>query len=161
MTADDEQRRTEARLDYESLTADASERLKMQAEIAQAIFRGLTLVNGGAIIALFTFIGNSELTYDATNIWWAFGCFVLGLASTLVAIMAAFRSQSCYMKSSQYEAWDKQRLMLNLPLRNPGPRDYLAEYRSGEIAEYVAIGTVSIALIAFVIGSAFALTGVL
>jgi hypothetical protein len=157
----EEQRQTEARLDYENLTADAADRLRLQGEMAQAIFRGLTLVNGGAIIALFTFIGNSESEFDATKIWWAFGCFVSGLALTLVALMAAFRSQSCYMKSSQYEASDNQRVWLNLPPRNASSPNHRTEYRLGEIAEYVAMGAVGSAFMAFVIGSGFALTGVL
>lgn len=161
LTSRHEQRQTEARLDYENLTADVADRLKLQGELAQAIFRGLTLVNGGAIIALFTFVGNSEHEFDATRIWWAFGSFVAGLALTLLAVMAAFRSQSCYMKSSQYEAWDNQRAWLDLPPRKDGGNDYRKEYRLGEIAEYVAIGAVACGLIAFVIGSGFALTGVL
>jgi hypothetical protein len=157
----EEQISSEARLDYESLVSDAAERLRLQADFAQAIFRGLTLVNGGAIVALFTFIGNSKLTFDATRIWWAFGCFVCGLVLNLIATMAAFHSQSCYMKSSQYQAWDNQRVMLKLPKQVVKGRSYLAEYRRGEIAEYVAMGAVALGLFAFIVGSAFALMGVL
>lgn len=66
--------RERARLHYEELRADAADRIKYQVEYRHAALRGLTIVNGGAIIALFTFIGNDRsavLHLNPTMIWWA------------------------------------------------------------------------------------------
>jgi hypothetical protein len=161
MTPEENQKCSEARLDYENLMADAAERVKFQAEFAHAIFRGLMLVNGGAIVALFTFIGNSTRSFDPSKIWWAFGLFVVGLVCTLVAMIAAFFSQSFYMKSSLYQAWTNQRVMLSMPHVDGGKHDHVAEYRRGERAEFGAVVFVGLALAAFFVGSGFALSAVL
>lgn len=70
---DQERRRAIARHDYEDFKAETAERLKLQAEMAHAALKGLTLANGGAIVALFTFLGNSRSAVDRGDLWWAFG----------------------------------------------------------------------------------------
>ena len=60
-------------MDYEASTAHASERLRFQQETAVAAIKSLTLVNGGAILALLTFIGNSPAKYNVGDLEKAFG----------------------------------------------------------------------------------------
>ena len=58
-----------AKLDYEHFKADALGRFNSVDEFARGALRGLTLGNGGAIVALFTFIGNEGAMghYDSVN----------------------------------------------------------------------------------------------
>lgn len=155
---DDESRRREiARLDYEFFKGEISERLKFQVEFAHAVLRGLTLTNGGAIVALFTFIGNSGADFDRQLIWWAFGLFSLGLVLTLVSSTGAFFSQSFYMKSTVSQLWNAQVDMLG----GKGEFDYKTEYRKGEWSEAIGIAAGLLAIGLFIVGAGFALAGVL
>ena len=54
--SDDERRVLEQEL--AAATSDAADRVRNQVAIAQELLRSLLLANGGAIVALFTFVGN-------------------------------------------------------------------------------------------------------
>jgi hypothetical protein len=147
-----------AELDFELAKVDASERLKFQSDFAQAAWRLLTLVNGGAIVALFTFIGNAKPAIDHGLIWSSFVCFCAGLAFCALSIGAGFFAQAYYMKSNISVAWNKQAEMHGYA---PAYTDVQkSEERTGEIAEYVGIGCAALSLISFIAGAACALSGV-
>lgn len=152
----EEYRRAIAKHDYEDYKAEVAERLKLQAEFAHAALKGLTFANGGAIVALFTFIGNSEAQVERSDLWWAFALFGLGLASTLVAYVSGFFSQGFYMQATQEQAWNAQEDMLG----GQGSRDFKVNYRRGELIEYLGVGAAISSVIAFIIGAGFALSGV-
>lgn len=153
-------KRETARLDHEALQKDAELRLGYQVEFSHNALKALTLANGGAIVALFTLLGNvdnARLAVDAGLIWWAFAAFTSGLVCTFVASFGAFFSQSFYMLSSQQEAWEKQAEMLGAESKY----DHLAEYQKGEKAEFVGIVAAILSLILFAFGGGFALASVL
>jgi len=150
-----------AKLEYASLTAEASDRLRFQFEFAQSGIRGLTIANGGALIALFTFIGNvgrdGAVSYNSTAIWWAFGWFVVGLVCALIATMAAFFSQMWFFYSTKREAWNAQaRIIGAKEAEDPAPDMLRGQWAFGFGLFVLAIGTV-----AFAVGAAVALSGVL
>jgi hypothetical protein len=72
---------------------ESSDRLKYQMELAHGVLRNLLLVNGGAIVALFTFIGDTDRAYEPRGIWWAFTCFAAALVATLVASILGYFPQ--------------------------------------------------------------------
>ena len=159
MMSPEDQAREIAKLDYEMSKADVADRVKFQTEFAHSVLRGLTLGNGGAIVALFTFIGNNDGTpgYDASLIWWAFAAFLIGLFATFSTAFAAFFSQGFYMRSSASEGWTSQSQMFG----GNETWDHKADYRRGEFAERIGIGAAFLGLLSFAVGSAFALAGVI
>lgn len=158
----DEQKREIARLDYEILKADAAERLKYQVEFGQSIFRGLLLINGGAIIALFTFIANivgkPGMAIAVGRLWWAFSFFTAGLIFTILATIAAFYSQLFFAHTGMREAWSKQAEMVGA---EKSGFDSQTPFAQGQLALIGVITSVFIALAAFIVGAGFALHGVL
>jgi hypothetical protein len=146
-----------ASLEYEEHKAEAAERLRFSAELAQSALRGLMIANGGAIVALFTFIGNSSANFEAEAIWRAFGFFVAGLSLTLLATGLGFAARSLYFRYAVALARNAQAEMHLLPPKE----DTLFDYRWGNRAENAAIGSAALALIAFMIGCGNALHGVL
>lgn len=159
MTQPEDPRTAIARQDYELVLTDINERLRLQGEFSLAAFRGLTLANGGAIVALFTFIGNSHEGYDSLRIWLAFGCFVAGLALTLASTMIAFIAQSYFMKHGVSTLWEIQGIIHSKPVDYGKAKK--REMMVGNIAEGIAVGAAVLALLSFVSGAAFALAGVL
>lgn len=158
MSAEDLNREN-ARLNYEAMTADAMKRIEYQVAFAENALKGLMLVNGGAIVALFTFIGNTgSLAPDTNKLWWAFGSFAGGLVFTLIAYFGACLSQGYFYQTSQAEAWNFQSRMVE---GRWGTNDHIGPFNRGLRAE--AAGTVSaaLALLAFLAGAIFALLGVM
>lgn len=153
----EEQARQIASLDYEDQKAEVAERLRFQSELAHAALRGLTLTNGGAVVALFTFIGNSAAAFDRTMVWWAFGLFLGGLFCTLSATVAGYFAQGSYMQATQFDAWTSQSRMVGGSDRWPAERTR----KVGWIVEVVGVTAALLALLAFGAGSWCALAGVL
>lgn len=154
-----------AKLDYENLKQEAVDRLKFQVEYSQGIMRALTLVNGGAIVALFTFIGSlgadGAVTYQPVWIWWAFAAFAAGLTLSILSGFGAFFSQYWFAMATTNEMWMKQVEMLG---GIPDP-EFLAgrdrEFARGNWAIGFGVLAACLSLAAFVTGSWLALKGVL
>jgi hypothetical protein len=63
-------------------------------DFALLTLRTLSIVNGGALIGMLTFIGNFPAFADAGSpIWWSFILFGGGLAFTLASMLYAYLSQ--------------------------------------------------------------------
>lgn len=157
----EEKKREIARLDYQALIADAADRLKHQVDLAQATIRSLTLINGGAIVALFTFIGNLDangaLLVDPPQIKRAFLAFAFGLMFAMASSFGAFLSQYWYALTSQIEAWHRQAAIFD----QTSDRDLSDPVRRGSLALAVAVASSIASLICFGIGSWLSLLGVL
>lgn len=83
---------------------ETAERLRYSTEYAQAGLKGLFLSNGAAIIALLTFIGNTNSMFEPRALWWAFVWFSLGLTSVLGSYISAYLSQAILMNASYGES---------------------------------------------------------
>lgn len=81
------------------------ERIRVQALLAEKLLAALMLVNGGAIIGLFTFIGSAgaQLSLNTVLIWWGFAAFIVGLLAALSAFVCAFLSQHHYTHACHHE----------------------------------------------------------
>ncbi|WP_010186020.1 hypothetical protein [Sphingomonas sp. PAMC 26605] len=149
-----------ARLDYEAAIADASERVKYQVALVDRGLQSLMLINGGALVALFTLLGSKAPPhFDARLLWYAFGFFALGLAMTLLANLSAFLSQAAFYAVSMMEAWDAQRAIGGLAAERT--TDMHRAHRGGLHAQYAGVATAALALFAFVLGCGLAFAGVL
>lgn len=145
-------------IDRETAASEMLERLRFQVAFAQKALAALVLVNGGAIIGMFTLIGtiaghaDTHLALSGGRLWQAFAAFVAGLAFSLFAYLGAFLSQGFYYVVAALE-------MDGIDPDEPDPRTI--EHMRGQTAEWVAISAATLSLILFVIGSGLALASVL
>src|SRR5690242_19738278 len=147
-----------AALDYDLAKADLLERLKFQASFAEIAWRSLTLVNGGAIVALLTFVGNAKPDVNANWLWDAFVAFCFGLAFCIASILTGFLAQAYFMKSTISNAWNFQAQM-----HGHQPRyttEALGELCIGNIFEGIAVAAAVLSLVAFVIGAGFSVSAI-
>ena len=154
-----------AEQDYTVAVADASERVRLQGSIADAGMKALVLANGGAMIALFTFVGNvltrvGPSPFSAGKLWLAFAFFVAGLVAALACYVFAFLSQDRFYAQAMHETWRQQRVMETLAKEGPSETE-LKLFGLGQA--YYGLGLLAsvISVAAFAAGCGFALAGVL
>lgn len=146
--------------------ADAAERVRFQASFAEKMLNALMLANGGAIVGLFTFIGNvagkkdAPIHINATPLWVAFACFVIGLALTLGAHVLAFLSQQMfyYQAMEEVERYDRTLAMNELQVDRSAE---LANNAKGLRYYGIGIAMAVAGVILFVCGAGCALFGLL
>jgi hypothetical protein len=151
-----------AKLDHAEHVAELAERRSYQLQLATMVLRGLTLANGGAIVALFTFLGNggSAMHVRTQQIWIAFALFVAGLTFTIFAAFCGFLAQLLFGVATQYQAWGDQDAMLGDDgSRHAGKAK--PAHKSGTLLQNIGIGIALVSLFCFALGSGFALAGVL
>ncbi|MBO9518366.1 MAG: hypothetical protein J7493_09890 [Porphyrobacter sp.] len=132
---------------------EVRDRLNFQLGLAQSTLRNLMLVNGGALVALLTFIGNSD-SYDRTGIFKASNCFSIGLGLVLTAYFAAFWSQLAHGKDALEKARNELAGQGNADGRAPGLED---SEISGKHRQRLATLLAVLSLVAFVAGSYLAM----
>ncbi len=141
------------RQDYEAQTAEALARIQYQVDYSQTLLNALMVGNGGSIIALLTFIGNTGSKVEPAKMQSAFVFYAGGLALVFVAYMAAFFSQFFMYNAAQHMAWNAQ-------ARAQGrTTDYnvIVEGRRGNISIATGVVACLLSLAAFVAGSVSAL----
>ncbi len=74
----------------------AANRFRSAADFARLGLQSALIANGGALVAMLTFLGNTELDVGGCGLWIGFGSFTLGLLAALVATLLAYRTQSAY-----------------------------------------------------------------
>lgn len=95
--------------------------------------KSLILVNGGAVLALLTFIGNRVRAETPECFTWAFGAYLLGVGLALVCVLLAYIFQSVELETQ------KKKLAIALRL--------------------AAIVVAVLSLISFVTGSVYSIYG--
>lgn len=145
--------------DYERYSAEEAQRLGFQHDFAQAALKSSVLVNGGAIVALFTFLGNDKAVLDPDWLFWSFGCFAFALACGLAAYLGAFLSQGFYMNFIAYRATQSRNAMGSIPDEEGHGAKERRQEALGDIAIRFAVGACVLSLSGFVAGSLCALLG--
>jgi hypothetical protein len=146
--------------DADRFHQDAIARLPLATDIALSALKALMLINGGAIVALFTFIGNTQPErYDLVSLKAAFWWYIVGLGATTAANIGGYVCQSYYFQASVSQSWNAQ-------ARQHGTEEKWKaaanrETVIGSAAEWTALAAVTLALSAFGAGSWRALDGVL
>lgn len=145
---------------------DAGDRIRFQATFAEKLLNALLVANGGAIIGLFTFVGNligkaaSPIRLAPSALWIAFACFVLGLSLALAAHIFAFLSQQEFYYQAMEEIAHRERALI----QDEPQVDRTRERRFNEMgARRYAHGILVAAgsIILFVIGCGAALYGLI
>ncbi len=148
-----------------SSTNDAAERVKNQLAMAQEALKALLIANGGAMVALFTFIGNvlakaPATKFDAHILRWAFGLFVAGFVADLIAYVLGFLSQDRFYKQAIAEV---ERLSRSILADEPD-RDQTKEAQllaRGQVFYLAGIAMAVLSVACFAVGCGFALSGAL
>ena len=146
-----------ARMDYESHIKDASDRTKFQHETGLAANRSIMVANGGAIVALLTFVGNRQAVYDASSLRDAFVLFGVGIATTLLSFLTVYIAQEWHSINDTNIAWDFQRDM-------EGEERIYQKPRHGKIGwalMVIAAALSLIGVIVFGVGAWLAIDGIL
>lgn len=118
MTKMIERQRDSWRTERQAAVDDAAERVRFQASLAEKLLHALLIAHGGAIIGLFTFIGNLVAPADGPVhvsigfVWGAFACFVAGVALALASYIFAFMSQHHFYLQAVSEARRADRALL-------------------------------------------------
>jgi hypothetical protein len=158
--------RREAQHDIDFARSEAIERLKNQMTFADAALKALLFANGGALVALFTFIGNAigkgatAALFDGRQLWVAFACFVTGLTLALVCHLFAFLSQARFYNQALEELWRNQRVLRSGEVE-PNSAGEIAAWRRGTHYFIAGIAFAIFSMTAFATGCGFALAGVL
>lgn len=149
-------RRSMAEDDFNVYFDDASARLGHAVSLGQGTVRSLFLVNGGAIIALLTLVGNASATVENRALFYAFVWFGVGLFLALLASLAFPLSQMFYMQSSNTEGWKAQAEKHGQEYPESGDRDDVR----GEILLTSTIVLAFLSIVFFIIGSFVALDAI-
>jgi hypothetical protein len=145
------------RLEAEYQARELIHRLEVQNQLGQAALRSMVLVNGGAIIGLLTFIGNTSSVVSAGHLKFGMVLFGIGLLLALLAHFGAYFSQAEFMNVAAHRALEAQARMVERDLAQPD-RDHM---RKGDVYLCSAIGALLLSLLAFGGGSWAALNGIL
>ena len=88
----------EYNLEIEKLKFDQSNTmLNWMGVLAKSLFTTLIMINGGAIISLLTFLGNSKFITHVDKLWFAaIGSFCLGIVFTITSMSCAFFAQKIF-----------------------------------------------------------------
>ncbi|MBW8295380.1 hypothetical protein [Sphingopyxis sp.] len=142
--------------DYEAQSAEALARLQYQVDYSKALLSALTIGNGGAIIALLTFIGNTGSKVDPASMQGAFGVYGTGLACVLVAYACGFFTQLYFYNVCQMQAWNGQAEALG----TTGQNEFEADMKKGNFALVAGIVAAIASLACFVGASLMALNAI-
>jgi hypothetical protein len=130
----------------EWLLEDSAKRHQYQHEFSLAGFKTLILLNGGAIISLLTYIGNSDDKRMTDPLSSAFIWYVCGLVTVMLAYLAAYASQGAFLSATATEAFKR----LKLPEGDESPQKHVT---MGTLAIVAGVILCVVSLIAFVAGS--------
>jgi hypothetical protein len=119
--------------------------------------RSLVLLNGGAIVSLFTVLGHvSDLSITQARLWGAFVSYAIGLAAVIIAILFGFLSQNEFMLFDYTSA-----ARMYWEITQQVSQEHIdKDVNFGQKNWLTAIGFSVASLALFVIGSGFALSAV-
>lgn len=132
---------------------DATDRLRFQQEFSIQGFKTLILINGGAVIALLTYAGNSKGSLSAPIFQWAFAGYIGGLTSAVLAYLTAYLGQAYIMRHSAAAALAEMEA-LELDPAMQTRREARANLFIG-----LGVGLCMLSLIGFIGGSVAAMLG--
>lgn len=136
------------------LYAVAAARFASAGDFAQIGMRSAIIANGGALIAMLAFLGNSHRSPEGLPLWLSFGFFVTGLLCALMTVLFGYVTQAEF---GRQEAAGSDKIYFHLL----GEEDKAAEQdtaeskhmESGGVLERWAIGFYVAALALFVAGA--------
>ncbi len=149
-----------AKHDYEAHRVESDDRIRYQVDFAKSLLQNRLLVNGGAIVALLTFIGNAKKSIDFNCLWYGFAGFSFGIVCALIAYFGAFFSQLHFMSVTVYQMHNAQHRMYGS--EEPYTDQELKRgSRNGDFWLWLGVVLASLSLAGFIAGAFYALDGIL
>ena len=132
------------------------ERLRIGSQIALASLQGLLLLNGGAVVALFSLVAQGSGSAFVRHlyfptIWWALASFAAGMISIIIAFVAGYLSQEIIARVELVDAANIFLSLSNEPLHGDVPHEWASRLLN------IGIVAASMSAFAFIIGSGFGL----
>ncbi|WP_156500533.1 hypothetical protein [Croceicoccus bisphenolivorans] len=149
--------RQQALQNFETYTSEAADHLRWQTETSQSSLKNLTLANGGAVIAILSFIGNRNPQFNEQQLWIAIALFVSGLGCALLGYILADRSHSYFYSFAKASAWFEQAKANGLKLQEPNKNDLLAGNRFMRASASASFFSLS----GFIVGAAAAISSLI
>lgn len=137
------------------------QRTEFVQQFAHSGLKTIVLLNGGAVVALFTLLGNldkpaiDKLALDETSLRQAFAWFIGGLVAAAAAHLLAYITQELYTAGHTRDAAEIYHTLSNKPGQPPSGRRY---FTCGLAVTLVAIGAVIFSVTCFGIGAFAALS---
>jgi len=165
----DPQRMHERRLELTKIRASHLYEITRDSERAVIAFatlglKSLLLANGGALVALLTFLGNVQGFPSArVAIWWAFALFVAGLFLALISVVFAYFAQSSvsFQTNAGAEGMFFHECRGQERLKDENFKDAASHHGVGNAMRTVAIVSAFLSAIAFAAGSGFGLAALM
>ena len=143
---------------YEDELADSARRLEYATGFARGGLQALTIINGGALVALFTLVGGeARLHFDFGALWITFAVFAVGLTANIASYLCAYLCQNYYYLVA-YEQADRARALAFGAA--PEQDSITANHANGVWAQLGAILAAIVALACFIGGCGTALYAV-
>jgi hypothetical protein len=152
---DMERRDAVNRIWLESHLKGADDRSKLVADIGLNAIRSLFLVNGGAIVALLTFLGTGRGPLGSVMLQVAFRDFVTGLALTLLASGIAWIGQQLFSQSE----YDKASAVYLAVINKEPEKPISNHYTGGLILQIITAVLATGGLLFFCLGAFDAMAG--
>ncbi|MBV7265999.1 hypothetical protein [Erythrobacter ani] len=147
-----EEQKQVARDEGERWWNSAHDRLRFSVEYAQAGIKSLFLANGGGIVSLLTFAGNTKAIVEPDALFWSFIWFGIGCFAALVIYIAGYESQG-YVMQAEYER-SRQALSDSLELErvfDPSPHEHKS-HRAERLGFVAALVSLSMFLLGALVG---------
>ncbi len=165
----DPQRMHERRLELTKIRASHLYEGSRDSEHAVIAFatlglKSLLLANGGALVALLTFLGSVQTFPSAkVAIWWAFALFVAGLFLALISVVFAYFAQSSvsFQTNAGAEGMFFHEYRGQDQLKEENFKDAASHHGIGNALRTTAIVTAFLSAIAFATGSGFGLAALM
>lgn len=139
------------------LSEDARLRGRQVVDLALLGLRSLLLLNGGAVVSLFTVLGHlSDLTIAQVRLWVAFGSYAFGLVAVLLATLLGFLAENEFMQEDFLRAARTYFEAAGMQPRSDISYRVVEGKRMWTIAVIFAVLSLGL----FVLGSGFALSAV-
>lgn len=148
-----------AKIRYERHLHGAIDRSRAVIDFALLGLRGLTIINGGALIGLVTFLGHVESARhaQAVPLWWAYALFVFGLFLSFIAILGSYLAQTYFNWNEMSEAERAGLQALGRDYGEDDGKNSRQQWEDGNKARTVAIVCAIGSILAFCIGAFCAL----
>ena len=146
-----------AKIDCEASITQATDRMRFQHEIGIAVIRSILWSNGGSIVALLTFIGNNQASYDKSDLRNAFIAYAVGIGAALLSFHISYIGQEWLSNFSTSVAWNYQQDMKGQPRIHDIHKERMNGWRFMIVGSALTLFGIAM----FITGSFYALDAIL
>lgn len=152
----DETARELIAMDCHRFKDESIARLNFQNEMAHSVLKNLLLINGGSVVSLLTFVGNTESYVDKSDIHKSFLFFIIASLMCILSYACAFFAGEKFHDATIDHLINSQWALRGLPPQE-NPQE---EERTGKFWYRIVLLLVLLSLISFAFGAYFGLEAI-